>query len=264
MDSASPSWLASAPPPPDRRTRKIGRALGVSVAAHAGFAMLLVIAMSVRSTPVDTKAPPVRLNAVYLPLPDPMGGGGGNPGAASPRPVEVPRHEMPQPVPIAPAPVVAEPPKDPVIDVALETNAAKMLQAAGVGTISVGPGGGGRGPGAGPGDGPGLGPGTGGNEGGGPRRPGGDVTAPTLIRSVDPRYTNEALIAKLAGTVELEAVVLANGTVGPVRVTQSLDAVHGLDQEALIAARQWLFRPGTQQGRPVDVIVKLVIAFHIR
>lgn len=227
--------------------------------------MLLVIAMSVRPTPVDTKAPPLKLDAVYLPLPGPMGGGGGNAAPATPRPVEIPHHAMPEPAPVVPTPVTKEPPKEPVIDVALETNAAKMLQAAGTATISLGPGGGGRGPnGAGPGDGPGVGPGSGGNTGDGPRLPGGDVLAPTLIRSVDPKYTNEALVARLSGTVEIEAVVLANGTVGPMKITKSLDPVHGLDQEALIAARQWLFQPGTQRGQRVDVLVKLIIEFRIR
>jgi protein TonB len=81
---------------------------------------------------------------------------------------------------------------------------------------------------------------------------------------VDPVYTAPALAAKLSGTVELEAVVLTNGTVGSVRVTRSLDAVYGLDREAINAARQWLFRPGTQQGRPVEVFVKLILEFRIR
>jgi protein TonB len=94
-------------------------------------------------------------------------------------------------------------------------------------------------------------------------RPGGDVLAPTLIRSVDPKFTPEAMQARIQGTVELEAVVQANGTVGMVRVTRSLDPIHGLDIEAIRAARQWVFRPGTRGGQPVDVIVKLIVDFRI-
>jgi len=66
MDSPSsspPSWLGPTPRFAGPARRKLGRALGVSIAAHAGFLLLLVIAVSV-STPVDTKTPAVKLDAV--------------------------------------------------------------------------------------------------------------------------------------------------------------------------------------------------------
>jgi len=56
--------------------------------------------------------------------------------------------------------------------------------------------------------------------------------------------------------------VLPNGTVGQIRVVKSLDP--GLDQQAIIAARQWLFDPSTHQGKRVEVIVRLILEFHIR
>jgi protein TonB len=226
--------------------------------------VILLVGLTIVPATVDTETPPMRLDAVYLPMQGPGGGGGGNPSPASSPTVEVPHHAQPRPVPMAPTPVVAQPPTEPSLDVAIETNAAGILRAAGTSGVTLGPGGGGRGSGAGPGNGPGVGPGNDGNVGGGARQPGGGVTAPTLIRSVDPRYTPGALVAKITGVVELDAVVLANGTVGEVRVVKSLDRQHGLDQEAVKAARQWLFRPGTAQGVPVDVIVRLIIEFHLR
>ena len=79
-----------------------------------------------------------------------------------------------------------------------------------------------------------------------------------------PNYTGEAMRAKVQGVVELEAVVLPNGTVGDVRVVRSLDKVFGLDQEALLAAREWLFAPGRDgSGRPVPVFVTLILEFRI-
>src|SRR5205814_4299527 len=51
---------------------------------------------------------------------------------------------------------------------------------------------------------PGVGPGRDGNSGGGPRRAGGDVTAPILIRSQEPKYTSDAMLAKIQGRVELD------------------------------------------------------------
>jgi len=89
------------------------------------------------------------------------------------------------------------------------------------------------------------------------------IQTPVLLRSVQPKYTREALQAKIEGVVELEVVILPNGTVGDVRVTRSLDQVNGLDQQAIDAAKQWLFRPGTKDGREVPVIVTLVMEFRL-
>jgi protein TonB len=70
--------------------------------------------------------------------------------------------------------------------------------------------------------------------------------------------------AKVQGIVRLEGVVLADGTVGDVRVTKSLDSVFGLDQEAIKAAKQFKFVPGTRFGEPVAVMVPFEIAFALR
>jgi TonB family protein len=45
---------------------------------------------------------------------------------------------------------------------------------------------------------------------------------------------------------------------------RSLDSSFGLDQEAIKAARQWRFAPGTKQGQPVAVLVTIAIAFTLR
>jgi protein TonB len=67
--------------------------------------------------------------------------------------------------------------------------------------------------------------------------------------------------AKVQGEVELQVIVLADGSVGAVQVVRSLDKAHGLDEEAIKAARQWLFRPGSFNGKPVPVVVRLVLEF---
>ena len=95
-------------------------------------------------------------------------------------------------------------------------------------------------------------------------RPGAGIVNPRLLREVKPQYTAEALRAKIAGTVYLEVVVLADGTVGDVPITESLDPVHGLDEAAVKAARQWLFEPGTRFGDPVAVLVNLALDFNLR
>ena len=95
-------------------------------------------------------------------------------------------------------------------------------------------------------------------------RPGNGIVDPKLVRSVQPRYTLEAIKAKIQGTVELEAVVLTDGTVGDVTIIKSLDKDLGLDQAAIAAAKQWTFRPGVDpNGNPVKVIVTLKLEFKL-
>src|SRR5258708_37134059 len=81
---------------------------------------------------------------------------------------------------------------------------------------------------------------------------GNGVTSPKLTKEVHPDYTEGAKQRRVQGSVELSAVVLKDGTVGDeVKVTQSLD--EELDQQAVKAARQSKFQPGTQAGQPVAV-----------
>ena len=95
-------------------------------------------------------------------------------------------------------------------------------------------------------------------------KPGKDVTLPEVVTEVKPRYTPEALQAKIQGTVWLRVVVLANGNVADVTVINSLDSEHGLDQQAVDAARQWKFKPGTKDGKPVAVEVTLEMTFTLK
>jgi TonB family protein len=122
----------------------------------------------------------------------------------------------------------------------------------------------GTGTGAGDGTGSGLGRGSGGGTGGGVYRPGSGVINPRILREVKPQYTADAMRAKVQGTVLLECVVLADGTVGRVDVVKSLDPTFGLDQEAVKAAKQWRFQPGTRFGEPVAVLVTIELTFTLR
>src|SRR6185295_17574223 len=79
-------------------------------------------------------------------------------------------------------------------------------------------------------------------------KPGADVTLPSVVRQVKAEYTQEAMDAHIEGTVGLEVVVLADGKVGDVKVSKSLDPTYGLDQQAVKAMKQWLFKPGMKDG----------------
>jgi TonB family protein len=91
-----------------------------------------------------------------------------------------------------------------------------------------------------------------------------DITLPRVIRQVKPYYTPQAMEAKIQGVVHLAVVVLASGDVGDVVVSRSLDKEHGLDEEAIKAARQWKFSPGTRQGKAVAVEVTIELTFTLK
>lgn len=134
------------------------------------------------------------------------------------------------------------------------------------GAESAGPGTGGgagtgTGTGRGPGTGSGIGEGEGGGFGGGAHRLGSGVDPPSLLRRVDPDYTEDALRRKIQGEVILEVVILQDGRVGQLRVVESLDP--GLDRNAIAAVRRWQFQPGRLQGQPVAVIAEVVVEFRL-
>ena len=93
---------------------------------------------------------------------------------------------------------------------------------------------------------------------------GNGVSAPVVIRQVNPEYTPEALAARIEGVVDVETVVHADGTVGDVKIVKSLDNILGLDREALKAAKEWRFRPGTKDGRAVAVSVTVEMRFTLK
>ena len=91
---------------------------------------------------------------------------------------------------------------------------------------------------------------------------GSGVRSPVLIKEVKPQYTEAAMRRKVQGVVELTAVVLKDGSVGDTTVKRSLD--EDLDQEAIKAAKQWRFKPGTKEGEPVNVQVFIELTFTLR
>jgi len=92
-------------------------------------------------------------------------------------------------------------------------------------------------------------------------RVGSGVTAPKVIKKVEPRYTEEARHKKIEGTVTLSLVVDANGRPTDLLVERSLDK--GLDQEAIKVVKEWRFEPGRKEGKPVAVLAQVEINFRL-
>ena len=97
--------------------------------------------------------------------------------------------------------------------------------------------------------------------GGGPRRIGGGVSAPELIYKVEPEFSEEARKAKIAGNVLVNVWIDANGNPSHVRVIRPLGM--GLDEKAVEAVRQWKFKPGMENGKPVTTEVNIEVNFQI-
>ena len=243
-------------------------------------------------SPVDAE---VRRIVFMTPEVRPIGSGGGGGGNRQPKPIRraqgVGRDRITlrvQELPSTPVPVPLSPPvaADPVIDdeaplaplpsVVLDAKPLASglydqigLPAGGVlSSTSTGPGSGGgvgsgTGTGIGSGRGPGLGPGSGGGTGGGVYRPGGAVSAPRAIHYVRPKYSSDALLHRIEGSVLLEAIVTTGGRASQIRILKSLDR-GGLDEEAVAAVAQWRFEPGRLAGTPVDVLVTIMLDFTIR
>lgn len=92
-------------------------------------------------------------------------------------------------------------------------------------------------------------------------RPGNGVSRPTLLRKVEPEYSEEARKAKIAGVVVLYCVIGPDGKAINIRVIKGLG--YGLDQKAIEAVKKWKFDPGRKDGKPVAVAATMEINFRL-
>jgi len=86
-------------------------------------------------------------------------------------------------------------------------------------------------------------------------------TAPLLLYKKEPEYSEEARKAKYQGTVVLNVEVDASGQVMNIRVNRSLGL--GLDERAIEAVKQWRFKPGMKDGKPVAVQTQVEMNFRL-
>ncbi len=170
-------------------------------------------------------------------------------GGGTPR-LEQPRQVAPAALPERPAPDL-DPALDPVDEPRLD---------------GTGPGGGeglgdpsgvpwGTGDLGGPGDGaaPGSGSGT------GPLIVNGEIDPPVLVHKVQPLYPEAARRARLQGRVILRAVI---GTGGDVEGVEVLSASEPLFKEAaVVAVKEWKYRPARHHGIPVAVYFTVTVSF---
>ncbi len=201
-----------------------------------------------------------------LARPAQLAGAEGAPEAAPPKPQPVAPKPTPKVVPIPdPTPLAPEPVrKQEVVETPQIVD--ELVADLSLDNISAPPGrpgtsGSGRGV---EGDGistAGSGPGAG--DGTGPYLAGSGVTNPVVLIKTTPKYTDEAIAAKVQGTVMLQAVIYKDGSVGKLSVIRPLG--YGLEESAMQEiATNWKFKPGTKDGRNVDVLATIEVVFNLR
>ena len=90
---------------------------------------------------------------------------------------------------------------------------------------------------------------------------GNGVSAPKMIFSPDPDYTEEARRERYEGNCVLSAIVTPEGKTRDIHVTKAIG--YGLDEKAIEALSQWRFRPAMKDGKPVAVQIAVEIGFHM-
>lgn len=220
--------------------------------------------------------------STYLPPPPPkvlpvapkMGGGGGGgahqvieptrgnpPRIVAPAPVNAPQIlRLDQPKLAAEPSEIVKMPENPALP-NLGLSSSHQIALASQGSGSNSGFGKGLGGGLGMGHGIGSGPGSGGGYGGGLMSVGGGVSAPTLIHSIEPEFTEQAREANFQGSASIELIVDQQGNPQNIRVVRHLGM--GLDEKAVEAVRQYKFRPAMYQGHPVAVQIIIDVDFHL-
>jgi protein TonB len=87
-------------------------------------------------------------------------------------------------------------------------------------------------------------------------------TPPQIVERVQPTYPAEALRNQEQGTVRLRIALDAGGAVTDVQIAQSSGA-RALDRAAMDAARNWKFKPATQNGQPAAGAIEVPVEFRL-
>jgi TonB family protein len=89
------------------------------------------------------------------------------------------------------------------------------------------------------------------------------VAYPVCVRCPDPAYTSEARADRIQGRVILIATVTDQGVAEHIGIVDGLG--DGLTEQALEAARTWLFKPAIgEDGKPMATRMPIEVAFRLQ
>ena len=86
-------------------------------------------------------------------------------------------------------------------------------------------------------------------------------TSVKILAKPRPKYTPEARKLHIEGEVRLEVLFAASGEIEVLKVAQGLG--HGLDENAIEAAKRIRFEPALRNGEPVDLVATVRIRFQL-
>ncbi|MCG6964364.1 MAG: TonB family protein [Acidobacteria bacterium] len=89
-----------------------------------------------------------------------------------------------------------------------------------------------------------------------------DIAPPKVTHRVQPIYTRVAIAVGFQGKAIVELLIDEQGNVAKADLVD--DPGLGLGDSALNAVRQWRFEPSTLNGRPVSVIYRVTVWFHLQ
>ncbi|MCB1042510.1 MAG: energy transducer TonB [Acidobacteria bacterium] len=90
------------------------------------------------------------------------------------------------------------------------------------------------------------------------------IAAPQIMQHVAPYYPRRAYALRLEGSVLLQAIFKANGSIDQIQVIKPLHGGHyGFENAAAEAIRLWRFIPGKRQGTSVDVQMLVSVQFAL-
>jgi TonB family protein len=89
-----------------------------------------------------------------------------------------------------------------------------------------------------------------------------EITPPRLSEVASPDYTAEAKKKRIEGTVTLAIVVDKKGDVVDAKVVKGLG--YGLDENAILAVKEWKYKPAEKDGEAVAVKLEVEVEFYMR
>ena len=94
------------------------------------------------------------------------------------------------------------------------------------------------------------------------RKVAGSVTVPEVIRKTEPEFNNVARELRYSGISTVSLVIDPSGRPEDIRVLHPIGL--GLDDLAVAAVSQYVFKPAMDGGKPVPVRVNIEVNFEIR
>lgn len=88
-------------------------------------------------------------------------------------------------------------------------------------------------------------------------------TMPEVVHQVSPDYPEEARKAGLEGKVILQVTIKKDGSLRDITVLEEVEEGEILTKASIKALEQWKFKPGTEDGEPVELTIAIPFQFRL-